>query len=106
MAFGKCWSAGKDIRSFNSWIPASSVKNIMNSDNSFYLTLLINGSQTLYPDNTVGAFTTELVRPIELDPEFRWQVSPCEFSCPAVLAHEGSDRCDLIGLIYCDLISP
>jgi hypothetical protein len=66
---------------FNSWIPASSVKNIMNSANSFYVTLFSNGSQTLYPDNTVGAFTTELAIPIELDSEFRLQVSLCEFSC-------------------------
>jgi hypothetical protein len=78
----------------------------MNSDNSFYVTLLSNGSQILYPDNTVGAFTTELARPIELDPEFRWQVSLCEFSCPAALAVEGSGSGDFIGLIYCDLISP
>jgi hypothetical protein len=78
----------------------------MNSDNSFYVTLLSNGSQTLYPDNTVGSFTTELARPIELDPEFRCQVSRCEFSCPAVLADEGSGSDDFIGLIYCDLISP
>jgi hypothetical protein len=32
----------------------------MGSDNLFYVTLLNNGSQTLYPDNTVGAFITEL----------------------------------------------
>jgi hypothetical protein len=52
----------------------------MNIDNSFYVTLLSKGSQTLYPDNMVGAFTTELARPIELDPGFMWQVSQCEFS--------------------------
>jgi hypothetical protein len=72
----------------------------MDSDNSFYVILLSNGSQTLYPDNTVGAFTTELARPIELDPEFRWQVSLCEFSCPAVQVEEGSFSGDFISLIY------
>jgi hypothetical protein len=54
----------------------------------------------------VGAFTTELARPIELDPGFMWQVSQCEFSWPAVLRYEGSGSGDFIGLIYCDLISP
>jgi hypothetical protein len=35
-----------------------------------------------------------------------WQVCLCEFSCPAVLADEGSGSGDFIGRIYCDLILP
>jgi hypothetical protein len=76
----------------------------MNHDKSFYMTLVSNGSQTLYPGNTIAAFTTELARAIELNPDFRWEVALCEFSCPAASA--GSRDGDFIGLIYCDLISP
>ena len=69
----------------------------------FYLTLFSNSSQALYPDNTVGAFTIELARPIELNPRYKWVVGLCEFSCPANRSDElvaGTH-----GLIYCNLIA-
>jgi hypothetical protein len=78
----------------------------MGSDNLFYVTLLSNGSQTLYPDNTVGAFTTELAQTIELNFDFRRIVSSCKFICPTVSADGWSVNGDYIGLIYCDLVSP
>ena len=34
----------------------------------FYVTLISNASQSLYPDNTVPAFTAQLAHPIELGP--------------------------------------
>ena len=34
----------------------------------FYVTLFSNASQSLYPNNTISAFTVELPRPIELGP--------------------------------------
>jgi hypothetical protein len=67
----------------------------------FYVTLLSNASQKLYPENTIGAFTVELARPIDLRPVGHWEVGLCEFTYPA-----GGAAGDNIGLIYCDLISP
>jgi hypothetical protein len=55
----------------------------MYTDNChFYVTLFSNALQTLYPENTLGAFTIELEQTIELDPNDRWEVALCEFSCP------------------------
>jgi len=65
----------------------------------FYVTQLSNASQDLYPDNTIGAFTVELARPIHLGPKSNWEVGLCEFTCPDVIGKG-------IGLIYCDLIFP
>ena len=66
---------------------------------NFYVTVFSNASQDLYPDNTIGAFTVELVRPIHLGRNTNWEVRLCEFTCPDAIAKG-------IGLIYCDLISP
>ena len=72
----------------------------MYSDNHhFYVTLFSNASQTLYPDNTLGAFTVELAQAIEFDPNDKWEVGLCEFSCPHTLVG-GSEN----AIIYCDLI--
>jgi hypothetical protein len=68
----------------------------------FYVTLLSNASQKLYPENTIGAFTVELARTINLAPDGNWEVGLCEFTCPPDTNTFG----DNIGLIYCDLISP
>jgi len=35
-------------------------------NNHFYITLLSNASQDVYPDNTVGAFTVKLAETIDL----------------------------------------
>ena len=65
----------------------------------FYVTLLSNASQDLYPDNTIGAFTVELARPIHLGPNANWEVGLCEFTFPGAIGKG-------IGLFYTDLISP
>ena len=51
-----------------------------NDPKKFYVTLITNASQSLYPNNTVSAFTVELPRPIELGPEDKWDVGLCEIS--------------------------
>jgi hypothetical protein len=104
-AIGKCLSSGKITRRvLTAESPRAVLKN-MSSNNSFYMTMLSNCLDP-YLDNTVGAFTTELARPIELNPEFRWEVSLCEFSCSAASVGEGSASNDFVSLIYCDLILP
>jgi len=45
----------------------------------FYVTLFSNTSKTLYPDNTIAAFTAELAQPIELGYSDNWEVGICEF---------------------------
>jgi hypothetical protein len=49
---------------------------------NFYVTLFSNGSQTLYPDNTLSAFTIELAHPINLRLSDKWEVGLSEFTCP------------------------
>ena len=72
----------------------------MYADNRhFYVTLFSNASQTLYPENTLAAFTSELAQSIEFDPNDKWEVGLCEFTCPQSLA--GSTE---YAIIYCDLI--
>jgi len=75
----------------------------------FYVTLLSNNSKNLYPDNTIAAFTAELVRPVELGSSGNWEVGVCEFSYPpnsvGTFKHTKVVG-DTTGLIYCDLISP
>jgi hypothetical protein len=73
----------------------------------FYVTLFSNASQNLYPENTIGAFTVELARPIDLNGN--WEVGLCEFTCPPRKVDTLNDFSTVgnnIGLIYCDLISP
>ena len=111
MALRNIWSAGKDIQrtlprgsrhlaSSMSRYPASSMSDY---PSHFYVTLFSNASQDLYPDNTIGAFTVELARPIRLGQNGNWEVGLCEFSCPP-----GQVRAigESIGLIYCELIYP
>jgi hypothetical protein len=73
------------------------------------VTLLSNTSKSLYPDNTIAAFTAELARPIELGYSDNWEVGICEFSYPpnsvGTFKHTTVVG-DTTGLIYCDLVPP
>jgi len=75
----------------------------------FYVTLLSNTSENLYPDNTIAAFTAELARPVDLSSSDNWEVGVCEFSYTSdsvgTFKHTTviSDTTDLI---YCVLLSP
>jgi hypothetical protein len=78
------------------------------TDRQLYVNLFSTDSQDLYPDNTLAQFTSELARPIILNPEYDLEVGLAELSCvppargalkPQVLV--GS----LTVLIYCDFIS-
>jgi CRISPR/Cas system-associated endoribonuclease Cas2 len=75
----------------------------------FYVTLLSNASQTLYPANTLSSFKTHLARPADLVSDGIWEVGVCEvtfrpynvgrFSKIQVVSAENA-------LIYYDLIAP
>jgi hypothetical protein len=95
---------GRLPQRFNSWNPASSVKTQWIVIIHFTWRCLA----TVYRPciRIIRTYTTELARPIELDPDFRWEISLFELSCPAALADEGSASGDFIGLIYCALILP
>ena len=54
-----------------------------NDRNHFYVTLFSNGTQTLYPANTLTAFTARLAQPIELGSLDSCEVGLCEFTCHA-----------------------
>ena len=43
-----------------------SEEHFMNMKNHFYITLLSNAPQGVYPDNTVGEFTVQLAQAVEL----------------------------------------
>jgi len=51
-----------------------------NDPKNFYVTLFSNASQSLYPTNTIGAFTVEIPQPIELGPKDNSEVGLCEIS--------------------------
>ena len=74
----------------------------------FYVTLLINTSKSLFPDNTKATLTAELARHVELGYSDNWEVGTCEFSYPpnsvGTLKYTTVVG-DTTGLIYCDLIS-
>jgi hypothetical protein len=96
---------------FNSWIPAKAVKNMPsgNEQTHFYITLLSNASQKLYPSNTLTSFTVHLARPVDLGSDSRWKVGAWEVSCRP--SNVGTYRAVTVisannALIYCDLISP
>jgi len=75
----------------------------------FYVTLLRNTSKSLYPHNTIAAFTAELARPVELGYSDNWEVGVCEFSYTpnsVVTFKHTTVVGDTTGFIYCDLISP
>ena len=81
----------------------------MTSDrNHFYVTLFRNGSQKLYPTNTLAAFTASLAQPIDLGSADRWEVGICEITChPTNTGTFASVQVISANnaLIYCDLIS-
>jgi hypothetical protein len=96
---------------FNSWFPAKAKKNMAlgNEQTHFYITLLSNASQKLYPSNTLSSFTLYLARPVDLGSNSRWEVGVCEVSCHPynVGKYAGLDDISAdTALIYCDLISP
>ena len=75
----------------------------------FYVTLLSNSSQTMYPQNTLAAFTAHLAKPIDLGSTERWEVGVSEITSPAIQV--GTIRAMIVlsntlSLLYCDLISP
>jgi hypothetical protein len=74
----------------------------------FYVTLLSNASEKLYPENAIGAFTVELARLMYLAPDTNWEVGLCEFKGSASYVGTVQNLTvvgDQIGFIYCDLIS-
>jgi hypothetical protein len=80
-----------------------------NEKTHFYVTLLSNASQKLYPSNTHSSFKVHLTRPVDMGSDSRWEVGICEVSCrptnvgtyTAVTVISANNA-----LIYCDLISP
>ena len=52
--------------------------------NNFYATMFSNGSQKLYPANTLPAFTARLAQPIDLGSTERWEFGVCEFICHTI----------------------
>ena len=80
-----------------------------NDPKNFYVTLFSNASQSIYPSNTIGAFTVELPQPIELGSNDNWEVGFCEISYPpntiGTLKSVKYDG-DTTALVYCDVISP
>ena len=81
----------------------------MSSDrNHFYVTLFSNGSQMLYPANTLAAFTALLKQPIDLGSIGRWEVGVCEFTCHSINVRTFPGLAVVsaqIAFFYCDLIS-
>jgi len=83
-------------------------KNYDNDLKQFYVTLFSNASHSLYLANTIGAFTVELPRPIQVGPN-KWEVVLYEISYPP--NQVGTLRTvNVVGnttvLVYTDLISP
>ena len=80
----------------------------MSSDrNHFFVTLFRNGSQKLYPANTLVTFTARLAQPIDLGSMDMWEVGVCEFTCHPI--NTGTFASLQVGhsqiaFIYCDLI--
>jgi hypothetical protein len=74
----------------------------------FYVTLLTNASQTLYPANTLSTFKTHLAQPVDLGSDSIWEVGVCEVTCrPYNLGTFAKIQVSAENaLIYCDLISP
>jgi hypothetical protein len=52
-----------------------------NEPTHFYVTLLSNASQKLYPSNTLSSFKVHLARPVDLGSNSRWEVGVCELTC-------------------------
>jgi hypothetical protein len=80
-----------------------------NEPTHFYVTLLSNVSQKLYPSNKLSSFKVHLAQPVDLGSIGRWEVGVCEVTCRPynvgtyakvqVISAENA-------LICCDLISP
>src|SRR5215475_8509855 len=82
----------------------------MQRGDQFYVTLFSNGGQSVYPDNTLAAFTIPLAQQIDLGSNADWEVGITEFTYPPILGGMYTHSVTVIGdnniLIYCDLISP
>jgi len=76
--------------------------------NHFYVTLLSNASQDIYPENKIAAFTTQLAQPIRLDPSEIWEVglSELSYSVTSWQPKVHDIRYFMNALMYCDLIAP
>jgi hypothetical protein len=48
----------------------------------------------------LGAFTIELAQSIQFEPNDKWEVGLCEFTCPQNLVGSSENA-----IIYCDLIA-
>ena len=74
-----------------------------------YVALFSNATQSLYPHNTIGSFTVDLPRPIELGPNDKREVGLWEKSDPpnrVGTLQSVSVVGDPTILVYTDLISP
>jgi hypothetical protein len=76
--------------------------------NHFYATLYSNASMTLFPDNTLAAFTVKLAKPVDLGSTDKWEVGVCEISyhphkTGTVSSYNFVGNTDV--MIYCNLIS-
>ena len=82
----------------------------MQRGDQLYLTLFSNGAQSVYPNNTLAAFTIPLAQQIDLGSNDVWEVGIAEFTYPPILEGTYTHGVTVIGddniLIYCDLISP
>jgi hypothetical protein len=76
----------------------------------FYVTLLSNSSQKLYPSNTLSAFTCHLAQEIDLGSNDSWEVGLAEFTYSPAALGNFKPAITFVGdtnhLIYCDLIPP
>ena len=105
-AFVNIWFVGEVIR--ETLIHGSqrlASKMFDNDPKHFYMTLFSNASQSLYPTNTIGAFTVELPQPIELGPKDNWEVGLCEISYPPNTVGTLKPLNvvgDTTALVYCD----
>jgi hypothetical protein len=68
---------------FDSWISDKYVKNMAadNEPTHFYIILLSNASQKLYPSNRLSSFTVRLLEPVDLGSTDRCEVGLCEVTC-------------------------
>lgn len=75
--------------------------------NHFYVTLLSDSAQDLYPNNTIAAFQTQLAKPLDLGSgDDKWEVGLCEFAYPVIKPPPGKSFVINHTFIYCDVIAP
>jgi len=81
----------------------------MRRGDQFYVTLFSNGAQSVYPNNTLAAFTIPLAQQVNLGSNEDWEVGITEFTYPSSDAGTYTYSFKVIGdvnmMIYCDLIS-